>query len=203
MSRGGSRWGAGRPGYRVKAELVQRLDVRQLARRGLLARPDGFTWRWHRDGEPAGSIGVVVDSGQSLTLRYSSGEPGTRRNVEQRVDLLATGCGLGGVRSWFACPCCGRRVALLYLRWGRFACRPCQRIAYGSQSEDVLARLWRKQAKIEARLGENWRRPKGMRQRTYARLLAQAEDCDEKRERAFDAMALRLFGRCIEPNKLP
>lgn len=161
---------------------MQRLDVRQWARRGLLAGFAGFTWSWHREGEPAGSIGVVVDSGEYLTLRFTTTETGARRDVAQRVNLLATGCHLGGVRRWFACPCCGRRVALLYLRWGRFACRHCQRVAYASQSEDELGRLWRKQAKIEARLGEYWRRPKGMRFRTYLRLTASIRDLEGWRE---------------------
>lgn len=76
LSRGGSRWGAGRPAYRVKAELVQRVDVRQWARRGLLAGSASFTWTWSRGGDPAGSIGVVVDSGQCLTLRYATTDTG-------------------------------------------------------------------------------------------------------------------------------
>lgn len=193
MSRGGARWGSGRPGHRVKAELVQRLDVRQWARRGLLAGSAGFTWTWHRGGEPAGSIGVVVDSGQCLTLRYATTETGERREVAQRVDLLATGCHLGGVRRWFACPCCGQRVALLYLRWGRFACRHCQRVAYASQSEDELGRLWRKQAKIEARLGDTWRRPKGMRRCTFSRLLGELVRLEDRRDNLFADLAASLF----------
>lgn len=199
MSRGGARWGAGRPGYRVKAELVQRLDARQLARRGLLAGYAGFTWTWHRGGEPAGSIGVVIDPGQCMTLRYATSETGTRSEVAQRVDLLETRCHLGGVRQWFACPCCGRRVALLYLRWGRFACRYCQRVAYASQSEDELGRLWRKQSKIEARLGEYWSRPKGMRQRTYRLLVTALLECEDRREQGLAGLIEVAFGGLPPP----
>lgn len=176
---------------------MQRVDVRQWARRGLLAGSAGFTWTWSRGGDPAGSIGVVVDSGQCLTLRYATTDTGTRRDVVQRVELLATGCHLGGVRRWFACPCCGRRVALLYLRWGRFACRPCQRVAYASQSEDELGRLWRKQAKIEARLGDTWRRPKGMRRRTYERLMDALQDCEERRDTALAPLLARWCSQSV------
>lgn len=184
--------------------MVQRLDVRQLARRGLLAGSEAFVWRWNRAGEPAGSIGIVVDSGRRLTLRYTSTETDVPRRVEQRVNLLATACALGGVRSWFACPCCGRRVALLYLRWGRFACRHCQRVAYASQSEDELGRLWRKQAKIESRLGEHWTRPKGMRRCVYDRLLAAVIACEANREHAFEsAMALWVSDSNSEDVPLP
>jgi hypothetical protein len=153
-----------------------------------------FAWSWHRGGDPAGSIGVWVDSLHALTLRYSVNKNGDRRDVAQRVNLLQTSCPYGGARQWFACPCCSRRVALLYLRWGRFACRQCQRVAYASQSEDVLGRMWRKQSKIEARLGEYWRRPKGMRRRTYARLLAVVTECERRRDDALEVLAGRLFG---------
>jgi hypothetical protein len=36
MGTGGSRYGAGRPGYKGKAEACMRLDVRMWARRGTL-----------------------------------------------------------------------------------------------------------------------------------------------------------------------
>ena len=89
---------------------------------------------------------------------------------------------------------CPRRVAVLYLRQGVFACRHCQRVAYSSQSDDALDRMWRKQAKIEGRLVDNWRRPKGMRQCTYQRLIGTLNDCEERRENAFAVFAARLFG---------
>lgn len=67
-------------------------------------------------------------------------------------------------------------------------------MAYSSQSDDALDRMWRKQAKIEGRLVDNWRRPKGMRQCTYQRLIGTLNDCEERRENAFAAFASRLFG---------
>jgi hypothetical protein len=86
-------------------------------------------------------------------------------------------------------------VAVLYLRRGYFACRHCQRVAYSSQSDGVLDRMWRKQAKIEARLDDDWRRPKVMRRQTYERLLDTLEDCAARRDAAFIVAAQRLFGR--------
>ena len=81
------------------------------------------------------------------------------------------------------------------MRAGRFACRHCQRVAYSSQSEDVLQRTWLKQRKLEARLGEDWQqRPKGMRHATYERLLDRLHDCEVQRDMAFCERAGRLFG---------
>ena len=73
---------------------------------------------------------------------------------------------------------------MLFLRAGRFACRHCQRIAYASQSGDLCDRTWRKQAKVEAKLGPNWQRPKGMHDTTRERLLSIIWDCEERRDAA-------------------
>ena len=135
-----------------------------------------------------------VETQNALTLRYTFTVHDLARDVIERVSIAHTPCPYGGSRPWFHCTRCPRRVAVLYLRQGVFACRHCQRVAYSSQSDDALDRMWRKQAKIEARLGDNWRRPKGMRQCTYQRLIGTLNDCEVRRENAFAAFASRLFG---------
>ena len=194
MGTGGMRYGAGRPGYRAKAEQLHRVDVREWARRGYLRGACSFSWNWTRDGESTGSIGVHVHSPDVMTLRYTLTQNDVRRDVVDRVCIARTACPFGGTRPWFNCTRCARRVAVLYLRNGGFACRHCQRVAYSSQSDDALDRLWRKQTKIEARLAEHWQRPKGMRQLTYARLMDKLTDCEARRDDAFEAVAARLFG---------
>lgn len=196
MSRGGVRWGAGRPSTKAIGERLHRVDVREWSRRGGLLRHGQFVWSWRCGGEPSGSVSVWVSPGEAVTLDFTLTMNGERRKLSQRVRLDRTPCRFGGLRSWFACPCCGRRVAVLYLRFGRFACRTCQRVAYASQSEDLIGRMWRKQSKIEARLDEHWRRPKGMRRRTYARLLGEAVECERIRNDALEVLAGRLF--CLD-----
>ena len=105
----------------------------------------------------------------------------------QHVPLLHTACNYGGSRPWFACPACARRVGVIFLRRGGFYCRSCARVGYYSQSEDGLGRVWRRQAKVEARLGEDLARPKGMHHATYARLLEVVNQCELVRE---DGLAL-------------
>ena len=90
------------------------------------------------------------------------------------------------MRPWFVCPVRGERVAGLFLRAGRFACRQCQRIAYASQSEDALGRGWRLQSKLESKLGAGWARPKGMHHATRERLVSAIVDCEQRRD---DALA--------------
>lgn len=198
MGKGGSRYGAGRPGYRGKAEHLQRVEIGRWHRGGYLREGTRFTWSWNRGGQPTGSIGVQVFGPDSLRLQYAIvGDDDQRRDASQLIRIDRTPCHYGGARPWFRCPVCQHRAGVLYLRGRRFACRHCNRVAYVSQSCDALDRMWRKEAKIEARLGENWRRPKGMRRRTYDRLIKTLVDCEDRRDLAFCTMAARLFGEDV------
>ena len=194
MGKGGMRYGAGRPSYKVKAEHLQRVEIGRWHRGGYLRAGCSFTWSWHRGDETTGSIGVRVHGADSLALQYMLGSEGQRRDASQTIRLTRTACNYGNARPWFVCPVCQRRAGVLYMRAGRFACRHCQRVSYSSQSCDLLDRMWRKQSKLEARLGEYWGRPKGMRQRTYQALLDRLHDCKVRRDSAFVETAVRLFG---------
>lgn len=194
MGVGGMRCGAGRPSYKLKAEHLLRVEIGRWHRGGYLHAGRSFTWNWHRGDEPTGSIGVRVHGADSLALQYMAGSGDQRRDGSQTIRLTHTACNYGKSRPWFICPQCPRRVAVLYMRAGRFACRNCQRVSYASQSGDTLDRMWRKQSKIEARLGAYWQRPKGMRHKTYQALLDRLHDCELRRDAAFVEAAARLFG---------
>lgn len=188
MGCGGSRYGAGRPGWHVKAEHCLKLDVRRLARHKVLAG-GMFSWRWTNSytGEESGSI-TIYSRPDGLNLSFSqNGQP-----CGHEVGIVRTACNYGGTRPWLLCPPCGNRVAVLYLRRGRFICRHCAQVVYASQSEDLIGRAWRRQAKLEARLGENWQRPKGMHQATRQKLVTAILQCEELRDRAICDFARRM-----------
>lgn len=193
MSRGGMRFGAGRPSHKVKAEHLQRVEIGRWHRGGYLRAGQSFTWSWHRGDEPTGNIGVLVHGADSLALKYMVGSDDQRRDGSQTIRLAYTACNYGRTRPWFVCPVCQRRAGVLYMRAGRFACRDCQRVAYASQSEDALGRMWRKQARIEGRLADHWQRPKGMRQKTYVRLRSKVFELEERRDNALADFAARLL----------
>jgi hypothetical protein len=191
MGRGGSRCGAGRPGWRVKAEHCRRIDARRWQREGLFSGGSMGLWQWtdSETGERVASIGYRAD-GASMVLDYQlNGSP-----MIQRVPILKTPCHYGGWRSWFGCPRCGRRVALLYLRSGAgFVCRQCGHISYSSQSDDQIDRAWRRQSKAEAKLDEHWQRPKAMHHKTHSRIMAVILECEEQRDAALFAYMHRRF----------
>jgi hypothetical protein len=75
----------------------------------------------------------------------------------------------------FVCPRCYRRVALLYLRGERWACRICCGLAYRSELKLKGYRGQMMAQKIRARLGDDRSgfefpdKPRGMHWRTYER----------------------------------
>ena len=71
MGTGGMRWGAGRPGWHVKAEHCKSIDARRWAREGILQGSRSGAWGWWTDdGEKTGSISYRSD-GSVVTLSYS------------------------------------------------------------------------------------------------------------------------------------
>lgn len=176
---GGSRYGAGRPGWHAKAEHCLRIDARQFKRRGLLFTGASFGWHWTHGhgGEPAGSIGVRVEQRQLVLLFSINGA-----YAGHTVELDKTACTFGGSRTWLRCPNCHQRSLVLYLRGGAFRCRRCSGVVYSSQSEDLIGRSWRRQQRIEARLGPDGTRPRHMHHATYERLRQQLWACEDQRD---------------------
>lgn len=209
MSKGGKRWGAGRPGWHVKAEDCRSIDVRRWHRDHLLWPGCTGEWVWRTgDGRRTASMAFSVTA-DAMVLHYVNGsqsavptgnvstlDPSAAGNVAcQYVPILRTPCHFGGDRLWFGCPHCVRRAAVLFHRPATgFVCRHCAQVAYTSQSEDVVARAWRQQGKVEKVLGAGLTRPAGMHQATYGRLLAKVARCEERRLAAL--VAWLPSGRC-------
>lgn len=140
---------SGRRSDRRCTDELRRVDVRELAREGPFP--------------PPGAAAVVVEcDGQRLPLALGWSQ-----------------CTFGGSRPWWRCPCCMRRVAVLYVGRDALACRHCHRLAYRGDREADDDRALRRAAAIRRRLG--WRpgiahghggKPKGMHWSTYWRLVA-------------------------------
>lgn len=193
-------FGSGRQSSRRTTSDLRQLDVRRLARDGLLRPGSSFSWQWSRHGEVVASIGVTAEADR-VWLDYRHRQPGDEwRPLRYPVHLERLPQPFGGERVWFRCPGagCGRRVALLYMAGsGVFACRTCCRLAYQSQRETPGDRATRRADKIRDRLGwqagilnGNGGKPKWMRWPTYARLVAQHDQSASQ--------ALAVWGEWIE-----
>ena len=118
--------------------------------------------------------------------------------VRSTVHLDRRACPLGGRRTYFICPSCGRRTLRLAVLQAGLICGTCGSVTWKSRREHKLDRLIRKGNKIAARLNcEAWHaeptsRPKHMRRETYAALQAKRSEIAEQ---IYQRMADRLSRR--------
>jgi hypothetical protein len=152
------------------------LDIRKLARSGLMVPGRSLNWHWTVNDREIDAITIRV-SGHAVQLCYQKRSTG--EVIDQWVHLQSTPGRFGGVRQWFTCPRCGKRVAVLYGPGKYFACRSCCGLGYANQNEGLGDRSARQADKIRKKLG--WQagilnggghKPKGMHWATYWRLRA-------------------------------
>ena len=167
--------------YRRTTSSMYKLDIRNLNKSGLLTPWSVFDWTWSKDGKVVAQINVRASEDRIL-LTYPVGSGDDLRTQQLSVQIERTTCNLGGNRSWFKCPACNRRVAILY--WGTrlFTCRHCNDLVYASQHESRIFRAISRADKVRERLG--WEpglanpmgnKPKGMHWRTFENLTAKYE----------------------------
>lgn len=151
------------------------LDIRRLKKR--LTPGASFGWQW--TGNKLASLNLTVCA-DGVTLTYRLQEPdGNWKSLEYLVRLTQTVCNFGGLRTWWLCPHCGRRVAVLY-GGSRYACRQCYDLTYKSTRTTPDLKHFARANKVRELLG--WgggvaspmgSRKKGMHASTYLRLLHQ------------------------------
>jgi hypothetical protein len=172
MGTGGSRYGAGRHGWRRKCESYQCFDIR---RADISKAMKAWTVQ-QQDRYPA-----------SVRVSYTWTSPhGEAEQLDYKVRIERTRTPYGW-RAWWLCPRCGSRRAILYgyAHDGMLGCRGCMGLGYHSESLGALDRSWRQIQKIEAKLGKDSDRPKGMRQRRYEIILAQLDAAYERKDAAW------------------
>lgn len=184
---GGMRYGAGRPAFRPCDAHYLSLDVRRLAREGLLTRSGSTGWHWKRDGEQVGNIGLAVDARRSVRFDFTQTRNGERRQVSVTAWLETTPCNFGGSRWWWRCPNCSRRCARLFIVTGGLGCLRCLRMAHLVQRMTPIDRSWRRTAKAERALGFDGAPKRRLHQRTKERLFATLEREEAVRDEAFVA----------------
>ncbi len=187
---------------RQTTDALMKLDVRWLHRVGGL-RPGATTFpSWPLGGKPNGSIATVMDGDRPvLTLEYSTQRPGEDwQPIKESVWLDSTPCNYGGDRTWFLCPSCGTRRAVLFSVGGRFRCRQCHDLAYSSTREDPTERAIRRCAELRSKIGGGWGqpvwtippKPDGMSWRRYDRIVAQLVVEIRRASGVFDAKLARM-----------
>lgn len=112
---------------------VPSLDVRRLSREGWL-RP-GLKGEWVWRGRRVRGNGEISLYAFPTALRVSyriRGDTGFTP-VSQTIPLDCSVNHHGGKRVWFRCPCCTKRIAIVYMTGHGFRCRTCSALVYRSQ----------------------------------------------------------------------
>jgi hypothetical protein len=151
-----------------------RLDIRELKR----------LWKI----EPGQTYGLVWQLGEDQIGFGARATPNELELIDRcnytktHLGLTKTACHYGGSRTWFFCPDCGRRCAVLFgfTSSRGFACRVCQHLAYASETEGQMDRCLRQVRKIESQFVDGYRRPKWMREKTFSRLCDRVDALDAR-----------------------
>jgi hypothetical protein len=187
MSRGGLRWGK----YHVSVENCHSFSAGM--RFYAAQRDDDDIEGDHREED-----GYLVLSHKRDGAEYS-----------ERIQLTETRCHFGGSRRWLVCPGCGKRVGKVFLptnlscrgeRVQRWLCRHCYRLTYEQRRSKDLSWVlgWRadrllEKSRITATKRGYYRKPKGMRWKTFEKLTDKANALHTKG----DACACMAFSRAF------
>ena len=175
-------YGSGRRGSKNTTESQHGIDIRWLKNQGYLRSGTMGSLTWSRGDEQTGSIGYRIERDRMI-LNYRHRPHGSEwEPVEQTISFDRTPCKYGSHRTWFLCPRCWKRVAVLYGAGKYFFCRHCYDLAYSSQQEGKPDRFMRKARKIRRLIGGSddlsktiWLKPKHMHQKTFDRLRREAD----------------------------
>jgi hypothetical protein len=126
---------------------------------------------------------MICEASPRIRLTDCHGLQGDRALVRGHwVKLDKTAQPFGGFRSWFLCPRCDRRCAILY----PLQCRQCAGLHYHSEHLSPQARATLKAKRLRNRLGGRGQslpdpipaKPKWMRWHTYLAKRAEIRDAD-------------------------
>ena len=167
-----------------RLEEVPQLDVRALKRSGLFQQStSNGSIRWANPGLAECAIEYTY-ADSTLSISYAVRTPHTASEaISEHIFIDRTVCHYGGTRTWFSCPNCNARKAILYCAAKRFLCRQCYGLTYSSQNEVYADRMIRKARKLRSKLGASMNlrlpiseRPYGMYRTTFERLVKQDQD---------------------------
>ena len=133
---------------KATADASCSLKMSYLRKHGMLTGEESIeeiAWTSTMTGKTTTIILVLflTDDPCAVLIYTITDRDGNETEYKYAVSLVTTPCNFGGVRYWFACPSCGRRVAVLYLAPGDvyFRCRHCNNLTYDSRNNCSIARF--------------------------------------------------------------
>jgi hypothetical protein len=145
---------------KATADESCRLKMSYLKKLGMLSGQvtETITWTSSMTGKSS-SIELTVNTVNEpyAQIQYVlTGRDGKSRHFDYKVKLETTPCNFGGIRYWFACPSCHRRVGVIYLslQGHYFQCRHCNNLSYRSRNRCRIESWGETSRQIEKLRGE-------------------------------------------------
>lgn len=155
-------------------------------------------WQWTYSSGCQSSISYTVRPNEGVWLSYTA----NGESFDYLVSIATTTPNYGGVRYWWLCPHCQRRVRILY--GGQlFLCRTCHNLTYETtqQAGDLFTSIDNRLYFIRRKLQGKWHilhgpgeKPKGMHNATYGRWAREYFNLLRMRNYVFIAGASHLLG---------
>ncbi|MFX0196162.1 MAG: hypothetical protein ACFFCW_08570 [Candidatus Hodarchaeota archaeon] len=130
---------------KTTADESYRLKMSFLRKEGMLSGQvtEKISWTSSRTGKKTTVlllVDVTTDDPFVILMYTLTDRGGNKTDYGYTVSLVTTPCNFGGIRYWFACPSCDRRVAVLYLAPGDvyFRCRHCNNLSYHSRNRCTM-----------------------------------------------------------------
>lgn len=124
-----------------ESDLLPYISVNTLNQEGLFRYGHSLkitTTLSNRDDNVV-TVGVTMGYEPQVVLNFYIDQHIGQRQV---VHLTETKCNFGGVRQWFKCPLCNKRVGKLFLLRGKYACRHCYDLTYKSRIRNTRSGLY-------------------------------------------------------------
>lgn len=120
------------------------------------------------------AIATRKDESFRISVSSSSKSRTVERSVHE-ISLVEVANAIGGTRLWFCCPSCERNVRTVYFRHHAIGCRVCADLKHRSTVTFKPQRMAKRANEILQELGGSLTkgRPRYMRQRRYAQLVAE------------------------------
>lgn len=147
------------------------------------------------------SFDIFKNGFDQIILKYAEREISCKLIGEELIITLGNSisysihcekqaCRYGGYRFYFRCPhpACRRRMRKLYGLYGIYACRKCLKLCYRSQRQAKSSRMismkWNLIEKLELEGGNQYKKPKWMRWKTFDKLNDKIETYDKEAYKA-------------------
>ncbi len=148
----------------------------------------GIAW-YKSNKKKIASINIIVNivnNKNYIELIYTHNKT---EDIRYKVFIETTTPNYGGIRYWFICPKCHKRVTFLY--GGKyFLCRTCQNLCYETQQLNTTDRMMEKSDKYRNKaLNKKGTKKKGMHWKTFYSLMDKAD--------YYEGIGMAMFAKLI------